>query len=158
MKKSLILIVSALLIAVFALPSLAAGVRRQAPAASTANCPVANISPIVIEGTVKADSPANGAILIDAEGKEYELRFGPAWYKTVDLKEGQELKVEGIISPRFNTTPVRFVVFNYSVQGGEKVVLRENVGSPLWAGQGKGQGKGQGRGFCGANGCPVVNN
>lgn len=162
MKKGLVFAVGALLVTVFALPTFAAGGKQAAPApANSAVCLTQDVTPIVIEGTIKADSTGNWATMVDAQGKEYDLRFGPTWYKAVQLKEGQKVKAEGIISPRFEgSDPARFSVFNYSVDGGEKVVLRGEAGRPAWTGQGKGrgngQGFGQGRGCQGQ--CPMVNN
>lgn len=98
---------------------------------------------VTLEGTITdAERPI---ITMEAEGKEYTLRLGPAWYwedKEVVLEKDKAIKVTGIV----DDVDGKLHVYPYTIESdGKTITLADEDGVPSWRG-------GRGRGFGGRGG------
>jgi uncharacterized protein YdeI (BOF family) len=97
---------------------------------------------VTITGEVtKADG--NAYTITDSTGA-ITVGFGPTWYKTVDLKVGDTVTIEGEIDTGKDGTKAPEIDGFTTQRGTEaKIVVRTGPGKPPWAGRGgpKGAGK-----------------
>ncbi|MDO8915827.1 MAG: NirD/YgiW/YdeI family stress tolerance protein [Coriobacteriia bacterium] len=98
---------------------------------------------VSITGEVtKADG--NAYTITDSTGA-ITVGFGPTWYKTVDLKVGDTVTIEGEIDTGKDGTKAPEVDGFTAQRGTEpKIVVRTGPGKPPWAGRGGPNGKGKG--------------
>ncbi len=90
---------------------------------------------IKIEGTVvERQTMPNIAEIKAADGSEYEVKLGPAWYKDIDVKEGDYISVTGILHQ--DGDEKELAAFTLIQADGTTVTLRESLGRPSWAGKG----------------------
>jgi len=121
MRKSIFVV----LIAVVAL-SIFAGFRMRGQDASKL---LQEYKEITLEGVVKdiVVEPGNTRIIVESEGKLYEVKIGPIWYLNIEV--GDTVKIEG----RLVTIDGKEFVVVESINGTE---LRE-MGKPKWASKGE---------------------
>lgn len=94
----------------------------------------ASVSEITLTGVIKEIKvePGDGTeIVIDVDGKEYEVHAGPIWLYG-DLKEGMEIEITGRLVTLSDET---FVGVDKAIVDGKEVVVREN-GFPVFAKKG----------------------
>ena len=110
------------------------------------------VAKVGIEGTVSGVSTTgkNQVQVKEADGKTYNVKLGPRWYANTSVKDGENIKVEGVEHSEGDIS-----AWKLTKGDGSEVTLRTEAGKPAWAGQrghGKGMGQGQGTGFTDANG------
>ncbi|MBO8160463.1 MAG: hypothetical protein H0Z24_02405 [Thermosipho sp. (in: Bacteria)] len=94
----------------------------------------ASVSETTITGIIKEIEmvPGEGTeIVIDVEGKEYEVHAGPMWLYE-DLEEGMEIEITGRI---ITTDEGTYIVVDKAIVDGQEIVVREN-GFPVFGREG----------------------
>lgn len=85
-------------------------------------------------------------LFLKNDEREYAVHVGPAWFlkqKGFSVGEGDTLTITG---SQVSCQGVEVIQPREMVKDGKTIVLRDEKGLPMWAGQGKGQGKGRGKG------------
>ncbi len=96
---------------------------------------------IKIEGTVEERQTMPNAVEVRAtDGNEYEVKLGPAWYKDIDVKEGDYISATGVLHQDGDEKEI--AAFTLTQADGTTVTLREKLGRPAWAGKGGRHGLG----------------
>lgn len=84
-------------------------------------------------------------LFVKSEEKDRAVHVGPAWFleeKEFPVAVGDTLTITG---SQVSCQGVQVIQPREMVKDGKTIVLRDEKGLPLWAGQGKGRGKGPAR-------------
>ena len=81
--------------------------------------------------------PGGLHVVLQAEGKSTEVHLGPTWYvqeQGLELAKGDALEVQGSLVEQDGRT---FLVAREVQKGAKVLTLRDELGVPAWAGQGR---------------------